>query len=136
MVIKRLEDLEIYQNSLEMSRMAWKIFNGLSRSMQFNIGDQFLRSVDSVGANIAEGFGRYHYKDSLKFYYNARGSLIESRHWLTLLSERKLITEEIHKDFYDRIEKEGAKLNQFINYHKSNLQEISVKKSSSISNNK
>lgn len=50
-----------------------------------------IRSVDSVGANIAEGYGRFHYLDKNKFYYNARGSLLESKHWFELLDERRLV---------------------------------------------
>lgn len=67
-----------------------------------------------MGANIAEGFGRYHYKDSLKFYYNSRGSLLEFKHWLTLLYERKLIPEEKHHETFEKIETLGKKLNNFI----------------------
>ena len=58
------------------------------------IWDQFIRSVDSIGANIAEGYGRFHYLDKNKFYYYARGSLLESGHWIELLKERKIITNE------------------------------------------
>jgi len=57
-------------------------------------GDQRIRSVDSVGANVAEGYGRYHYLDKIKFYYNARGSLLEAKHWLDLGFERKIINQE------------------------------------------
>jgi len=42
------------------------------------MGDQFIRSIDSITANIAEGFGRFHFLDRRKFYYNARGSLLEA----------------------------------------------------------
>lgn len=58
------------------------------------IGDQFIEAVDSVGANIAEGFGRFHFLDKNKFYFNARGSLLESKHWLDLLEEREKIDKE------------------------------------------
>lgn len=51
-------------------------------------GQQFVSSVDSIGANIAEGDGRYHYLEKIKFYYNARASLVESCHWNDLLKER------------------------------------------------
>lgn len=58
------------------------------------IGSQFIRAIDSVGANIAEGYGRYHYLDRIKFYYNSRASLFESKHWVLLLKERKIINNE------------------------------------------
>lgn len=45
------------------------------------IGDQFIRAIDSIRANIAEGYGRFHYLDRIKFYYNTCGSLFEAKHW-------------------------------------------------------
>ena len=73
-----------------------------------------LRSVDSIGANIAEGYGRYHYKDSVKFYYNARGSLWESKHWFYLLHKRELIDKNIFENMINDINTLGKKLNNFI----------------------
>lgn len=63
------------------------------------IGDQFIRAIDSIGANIAEGYGRYHYLDKVKFYYTARASHIEAiNHWLSLLWERSLISESQYRE--------------------------------------
>lgn len=87
-----LEKLEAYKLSRELSMLAWQVYESFDWRIKKTIGDQFITSVDSVGANIAEGYGRFHYLDKVKFYYNARGSLLESRHWLELLKERKLIT--------------------------------------------
>ncbi len=51
-----------------------------------------IQSIDSVGANIAEGYARYHYLDRIKFYYIARASLSEGAgHWIDLGFERKLL---------------------------------------------
>ncbi|MBU4331738.1 four helix bundle protein [Patescibacteria group bacterium] len=89
-----LDNLKVYQLSRGYSREAWSVYEILNWQMKKVIGDQFIKSADSVGANIAEGYGRFHYLDKVRFYYNARGSLLESRHWLELLKERKLITQE------------------------------------------
>jgi four helix bundle protein len=70
-----LKNLEVYQSSRQLSTMAWKIFYRLNYEDKKHIGDQFLRSVDSIGANIAEGYGRFHYLDNVRFYYNARASI-------------------------------------------------------------
>jgi len=67
------------------------MYQNLGWEIKKVIGDQMIRSIDSVGANIAEGYGRYHYLDKIKFYYNARGSLFESKYWLDLMCERKII---------------------------------------------
>jgi len=109
-----LGKLEIYKLSLKISDIVWDIYNALPKQFQFNIGDQVIRSVDSIGANIAEGYGRFHYKDSVKFYYNARGSLWESKHWFYLLYKRDLISKEIFNKSMLLLEQLGKKLNGFI----------------------
>jgi len=109
-----LSKLEIYKISLKLSDSIWKIYKDLPNNLKYNIGDQVVRSVDSIGANIAEGYGRYHYKDSVKFYYNARGSLWESKHWFYLLYKRELINKSIFDNIMNDINILGKKLNNFI----------------------
>lgn len=87
-----LDKLEAYRLARELSSMAWGPYESFEWQIKKIIGDQFIESTDSVGANIAEGYGRFHYLDKVKFYYNARGSLLESRHWLDLLTERKFVS--------------------------------------------
>ena len=89
-----IKDLEIYNQSVEISRRAWLVYDKLNWQQKKIIGDQWITSVDSVGANIAEGFGRFHYLDKNKFNYNARGFLLESIHWTKLLFERNMIPEQ------------------------------------------
>ena len=116
---KKLGDLEIYKIATDLSVTAWQVYETIPLHHKFHIGSQFLDSVDSIGANIAEGFGRYHYKDSLKFYYNARGSLHEAKHWTYLLKTRNLVEKELYQIILNSLEKEGVKLNNFINSLKS-----------------
>jgi len=114
-----LEELEIYQIALELSNLAWDIYNGLPREHRFTQGSQFLEASDSIGANIAEGSGRYHYRDALKFYYNSRGSLLELKHWIRLLTIRRLSDPEKLKMIKELAEKEHLKINSFINSFRS-----------------
>ena len=109
-----LGKLEIYKISLKLSDIIWDIYNNLSNDLKYNIGNQVIRAIDSIGANIAEGYGRFHYKDSIKFYYNARGSLWESKHWIYLLYRRNLIKKEQYDEFINSLEVLGKKLNGFI----------------------
>ena len=78
------------------------------------MGDQFIRAVDSVGANIAEAFGRFHYLDKVKFYFNSRGSLLESKHWLNLLYERKKVKVRFRDEFLSLYENLRPALNGLI----------------------
>ena len=109
-----LGNLEIYQLSLKLSEKIWNIYQAMPNSLKYNIGDQTLRSIDSIGANIAEGYGRFHYRDSMKFYYNARGSLWESKHWIYLLYKRDLIEKALFEEMMKNINVLGKKLNSFI----------------------
>lgn len=115
-----LGKLEIYQLSLKLSSEIWDVYESLPKNLKYNIGDQSLRSVDSIGANIAEGYGRFHYKDSVKFYYNARGSLWESKHWIYLLYRRGLLEKDRFDKMMGDINLLGKKLNGFIESIKRN----------------
>ena len=120
----KLEELEVYQLALEISYMAWDIYLELPKEFRFSFNQQFLDSSDSIGANITEGFGRYHYKDSLKFYYNARASLFESDYWIKRFIKRKLISSDTFIQFTSLIEIEKPKLNSFINSIKSKSHQL------------
>ena len=58
-----LQDLEVYKLSRELSRIGWEMYEKLNWQDKKVIGDQFITSTDSIGANIAEGYARYHYLD-------------------------------------------------------------------------
>jgi len=111
----KLEDLEVYKLATKISDIGWKIYQEFDWRIKKIIGDQFIESVDSVGANIAEGYGRFHYLDKIKFYYNAGGSLLEAKHWLNLLLERRLVDNGRNiGDLNDKFDKMNFKLNRFI----------------------
>lgn len=94
-----LEQLDTYKLARVLSAFAWSAYKGFDWQARKTIGDQFLTCVDSIGANIAEGYGRFHYLDKVKFYYNARGSLLEANHWIDILAERKLVRKEYKQEF-------------------------------------
>ncbi|BDY13419.1 four helix bundle protein [Hydrogenimonas cancrithermarum] len=117
-----LGKLEVYRLALKLSGEIWLVYEKLPKQLQFGIGDQSVRSIDSIGANIAEGYGRFHYKDSMKFYYYARGSLWESKHWLYLLANRNLMEKARYEKMMDDINLLGKKLNNFIESIKKKVQ--------------
>jgi len=107
----KLNELLPYRSAIELGRDCWKIYESMNWEVKKIIGSQFITAVDSIGTNIAEGYGRFHFLDRIKFYYNARGSLVEAKHWMLLLKERNFITEEL---FIELIEKTNI-LNKEIN---------------------
>lgn len=110
-----IKELEVYQLARELSKLAWNIYEHLSWQDKKIMGDQFIESTDSVGANIAEGYHRFHYLDKVKFYFYSRASLAECNiHWLELLLERKKISEDVFQSFQKIAKKLEVKLNNFI----------------------
>ena len=71
------ENLDVYKLALKVVQEAYKISHSLPSEEKYNLANQTRRAGVSVALNIAEGYGRYYYLDSLRFYYIARGSLEE-----------------------------------------------------------
>ena len=115
-----IKDLQVYQLSRKLSTIAWDIYSKMYFEEKKIIGDQFIRATDSIGANIAEGYSRFHFLDKVRFYYNARASQSESTdHWLELLFERNKINQQVF-DEYKSISKDlQIKLNNFIKFTKN-----------------
>ena len=111
----RLDELQVYQLSMDLGEKTWSCIDKWDYFSKDTIGKQLIRAVDSVAANISEGFGLFHYNESKHFYYYSRGSLYESKTWLTKAKNRNLITEEIFIEFEKEIIKLGVKLNNYIN---------------------
>ena len=110
-----LKDLKVYQLARKLSELAWPLYTRLDFDSKKTIGNQFIRAVDSIGANIAEGYNRYHHLDRVKFYYYSRGSLSEAiSHWAELMLERKLIKEYEFKELDNTRRTLEIKLNKFI----------------------
>ncbi|MBK9097119.1 MAG: four helix bundle protein [bacterium] len=80
------------------------------------MGGQLLRAIDSVGANISEGYGRGSKVDNARFVKIARGSLFESKHWLNISHRRKLLSDNEFKETLDEIESLLPRLSAYINY--------------------
>jgi four helix bundle protein len=110
----KLEELQVYQLSMEIAEKVWDIVIAWDNFLRDTIGKQLVRAADSVSANLSEGFGRYHYKESKHFYYFSRGSLYETKTWLTKAYNRKLLSKEEYQEFYKEIDNIGVKLNNYI----------------------
>jgi four helix bundle protein len=74
---KGFESLASYQHSLRLLKASYKLAQSLPAHEKYNLADQIRRASLSVLLNIAEGYGRFHYLDRLRFFYIARGSLTE-----------------------------------------------------------
>jgi four helix bundle protein len=77
MAERGFEQLQFYRDNLQLVKAAYRLAVTLPDFERFNLADQMRRAATSVALNIAEGYGRYHYLDRLRFLYIARGSLNE-----------------------------------------------------------
>ena len=79
MEYKSFEDMPVWQKAMDLAVKIYTLTEGLPRKEDFGLTSQIRNSGLSISGNIAEGFGRKHTRDKLKFYYNARGSLAETK---------------------------------------------------------
>jgi four helix bundle protein len=84
-------ELDVWKKAHELGLNIYKITKNFPKEELFGITSQLKRAINSVTANIAEGFERYYFKDKIKFYYQARGSLAEVQNFLLLAKDLGLI---------------------------------------------
>lgn len=108
------ESLDIYALSEKVSDKIWNIVSKWPILAQRTVGEQVIRSADSIGANIAEGSGRGTPTDNRRFLRMARGSLYETRHWLRRALKRELLDKEQTDELSTLIAELTPKLNAYI----------------------
>jgi four helix bundle protein len=109
-----LRDLEVYKLSEDLSDMIWNIVLEWDYFAKDTIGKQLVKASDSIAANIAEGYGRYHFKENKNFCYFSRGSLEETKTWLRKSIRRGLIDKSKHQELFNIIKKLPILLNSYI----------------------
>lgn len=110
------ENLEVYKLSEKLADDIWNIVVNWEKFARDTVGKQIVRAADSIGANIAEGRGRYNFQDNRRFVRMARGSLNETRHWLRRAYMRQLLTPEQVNMLRPTIDDLSPKLNAYLNY--------------------
>ncbi len=100
---------------MQLAEKVWDIVMKWDAFAKYSIGKQYTEAADSIGANISEGFGRFHFKDSKNFLYYSRGSLYETRTWTIKAHNRNLITDNEYEELKTEIHDLSVKLNNYIN---------------------
>lgn len=88
-----LHELQVFNLSMTLGEKVWSIVEKWNYFEKDTIGKQLVKSTDSISANISEGFGRYHFLENRNFCFYARGSLFETKTWITKAHQRKLIND-------------------------------------------
>lgn len=116
-----LEKLELWRVSVDFAVKVCKtILPVLPAEERYALSQQVRRSVQSVPANIAEGYGRYYYQDAIRFCYIARGSLEEVYTQLVLAQRLGYCLELNYQDFFNQIQSIRKLINGYIAFLKKN----------------
>ena len=119
---KDIVNLEIYLLAMKIGERTFNLVQNWDKLNINTIGYQLIRSSDSISANIAEGYGRYHYKEQRQFCYIARGSLYETTTWLRKAFVRIPNDSCRIKDILEQVYLLLKRLNAYINYIERSLQ--------------
>ena len=118
----KLEEHSAYIKSFNLSNYVWEVAKNFDWFVKKTIGSQFVRAVDSISANLAEGWHRYYKKDKIVFYIIARASASESLDWARKCKIRKLITEKQFLSISNILEELPKDINGLIKSTKDNLE--------------
>ena len=111
-----LDDLEVYKIALQIGETVWNVVLKWEWFAKKTVGAQYVEAADSISANIAEGYGRYSFKENRQFCFYSRGSLLETKNWTTKAKNRNLITEIEYNELMDKLLSAHKMLNSYINY--------------------
>ncbi|MBU1660038.1 MAG: four helix bundle protein [Chloroflexi bacterium] len=123
MMATSLEELDVLNAVEVIADDIWKQVTKWNTFERDTVGGQLARAVDSIGANIAESFGRYHFGEKLRFLYYARGSLYETKYWINRCSARGLFPETQAKDYATQLTTIARQLNSFAKSIKTQQQQ-------------
>jgi len=117
--IRSFEDLDCWKAGRDVRQFVHDtVLPVLPKEERFRLGDQILRAARSITANIAEGYGRYHYLDNSKFCSNARGSTYEVLDHLITGYDEGMISKEMLADGRAKVETTVRLINGYMSYLK------------------
>ena len=112
-------DLDIWKSCREIRRKIWNVCNGFLKEERYRLSDQMIRASRSSTANIAEGYGRFHFQENIQFCRQARGSLYELIDHVLVAEECEYIDNALAEGLIDEIKTSIIVLNGYIKYLKT-----------------
>jgi len=117
--VKDFTSLKAWQKVREVKLFFYKnILPRLPKEEKYSLDIQIRKASVSSTANIAEGYGRFHYQESIHFYRISRGSLCELKDHLISCFDFGYIEQDMVDKGQDLIESAKVTLNGYINYIK------------------
>ncbi len=109
----KFEELRVLQAAEVVADDIWRHIIRWDAFAREVVGGQLARAADSIGANISEAFGRFHYGEKLQFLYYARGSLFETKYWLNRARTRNLMAAAQAQNYAAQLTELARQLNAF-----------------------
>jgi len=116
-----LEDITAYNIAFELINYVWFNVVKWNSFAKFTIGEQLVKAIDSISANISEGFGRYTKRDKIRFFRISMGSLKECLDWIEKARVRNLLNEIDYNRISNDINRLPKEINSLIKYTDSKL---------------
>jgi four helix bundle protein len=114
--INSYRDLDVWKQSRLLVRSVYQLSKTFPKDEQFGLTNQLRRAAISVPSNIAEGSGRNHSKDSIQFFFIARGSLYEIETQLIISFDLEYISDTQLQEVLVQVTRCKKLINGFINY--------------------
>ena len=115
--IRSFEDLDCWKACRQLRIfVSSNVVPSLPKEERYRLGDQLLRAARSTTANIADGYGRFHYVDNAKFCSNARGSAWEVLDHLITGSDEGLILDDTLAQGQNLVNQAVRLLNGYMHY--------------------
>src|SRR3989338_1602595 len=114
--IKSFEDLIVWQKAHNLMIDVYRFTESLSFEEKFNRVQQLRRAASSTPANIAEGFGRYHYQENIQFCRQALGSLVETKNHILASRDLQQALPEACEQLIEQCLQARKVLNGYIRY--------------------
>jgi four helix bundle protein len=109
------EEMPVWQKAMDLAVKIFNLTETLPRKEDYGLTSQIRNSALSVSGNIAEGFGRKHTRDKLKFYYNSRGSLAETKSHLIYGEKVRYCNGKEYENCLRPVDEVWKELNALIN---------------------
>lgn len=116
-----LKDIGAYRIAFDLSNFVWDIVIKWNYFAKDTVGKQLVKAMDSISANIAEGFGRYFKKDKINFYRYSYGSIDESLDWIEKVNRRNLLKEDEYKHIAEELKRLPKEINSLIKFTNEHL---------------
>ena len=114
--IKSFEDLEVWKFCRDLRNTLTDLAKSLPGEEKYRLTDQMVRAARSVTNNVAEGYGRFHYKESMQFYRQSRGSLYELIDHLDICQDQKYIKNDQFIKYKEQCTRGIKLINGYIRY--------------------